>query len=256
VHRAVAIIHGYGHHAACFEELAGSLCAAGFAVHSFDQRGHGLSPGKRGHIESLDVTVNDTHRFLETIQCDGAGNPLLLFGHSLGALILGLYAIEYKPQISGLIFSSGLLKIPDKVSPLLVKLGDVLGAAVPWLPVQKVDYRWVSRDATVLESIQRDPLRHTGLMNARTGAAIARAIDAFQRVQHTIVDPLLILHGTSDRLTDYEGSRTLFQRVESQDKTLRLFDGGYHELFNDLDKIQYAEELCAWVSERCQPGPV
>ena len=247
---AVAIVHGYGHHAACFEDLAGHLCGAGFAVYAFDQRGHGLSPGKRGHIESFATTVDDARRFLDTRHDDVAGIPLFLLGHSLGALFLGHYVVKHRPPVAGLVFSSGLLKIPGKVSPLLVKLGGFLGVAVPWLPVQKVDYRWVSRDATVLEAIDRDPLRHTGLMNARTGAEIARAIAGFQETMQSISDPLLIFHGTSDRLTDCEGSREFLQKAGSGDKTLHLYEGGYHELFNDLEKERFAAELCAWLVER------
>lgn len=245
----VAIIHGYGHHTACFEELAVHLCDAGFTVCGFDQRGHGLSPGKRGHIDSFATFVNDTHCFLSTVREDMPDSPLFLLGHSLGGLLLGHYVVSHRPEVAGLIFSSALLKIPDRVSPMLVRIGDILSTLTPWLPVEKVDYRWVSRDATVLEAVMGDPLRHKGMMNARTGAEIVRAVQDFQRNLHAISDPLLIFHGTSDRLTDVEGSRAFFNVAGSKDKTLHLYEGGYHELFNDLDKNRFASELCAWLVE-------
>jgi alpha-beta hydrolase superfamily lysophospholipase len=246
----VAIIHGYGHHTACFEELAGHLCDEGFLVCGFDQRGHGLSPGKRGHIDSFATFVDDTDHFLSTVREDMPDLPLFLLGHSLGGLILGRYVVKYRPDVSGLIFSSGLLKIPGRVSPTLLRIGDLLSTLAPWLPVEKVDYRWVSRDATVLETIMQDPLRHSGRMSARTGAEIARAIGEFQQTMQAINDPLLVFHGTSDRLTDVEGSRTFFNSAGSEDKTLHVYEGGYHELFNDLEKERFAAELCAWLAER------
>lgn len=247
---AIAIVHGYGHHTTSFEELADNLCGAGFTVHGFDQRGHGLSPGKRGHIASFATDLDDMHCFLDAIRPTTKDRPLFIFGHSLGGLILGRYVVEHKPEVAGLVFSSALLKIPDSVPSLLVKLGNFLGTVTPWLPVQRVDYRWVSRDATVLESIQGDPLRHTGVMNARTGAEITRAIASFEGRMQEITDPLLIFHGTADRLTDPEGSRTLYAKVASEDKTLKIFEDGYHELFNDLERERFTIELCDWLIER------
>lgn len=247
----VAIVHGYGHHTASFEELAGHLCNAGLVVCGFDQRGHGLSPGKRGHIDAMATSVYDLRRYVAGLRDQMPDLPLFLLGHSLGGLIMGQYAIEDRPGVRGLVFSSPLLKIPDTVSPTLVRLGDFLGTWLPWLPVERVDYKWVSRDADVLETVLSDPLRHTGTMNARTGAEIARAIAKFQSVMGAISDPLLVFHGTSDRLTDVEGSRAFFNAAPSEDKTLNLYEGGYHELFNDLERERFAKELTAWLIERC-----
>ncbi len=247
----VAIVHGYGHRTASFEELAGQLCNAGLLVCGFDQRGHGLSPGKRGHIDSFATFIDDLRSYLGSISDTTPDLPLFLLGHSLGGLIMGQYAIEDCPRVRGLVFSSPLLKIPDTVSPTLVRLGDFLGTWLPWLPVERVDYQWVSRDADVLETVLSDPLRHTGTMNARTGAEIARAIAKFQSAMGAISDPLLVFHGTSDRLTDVEGSRAFFDAAASDDKTLNLYEGGYHELFNDLERERFATELTAWLIERC-----
>ncbi|GMV94121.1 MAG: lysophospholipase [Candidatus Hydrogenedentota bacterium] len=247
----VVIVHGYGHHTASFEELAGHLCGAGLVVCGFDQRGHGLSPGKRGHIDSFATFIDDLRSYLGSISDTTPDLPLFLLGHSLGGLIVGLYAIEDRPGFRGLAFSSPLLKIPDSVSPTLVRLGDFLGTWLPWLPVERVDYKWVSRDADVLETVLSDPLRHTGTMNARTGAEIARAIAIFQSAMRTISEPLLVFHGTSDRLTDVEGSRAFFDAAASEDKTLNIYEGGYHELFNDLERERFAKELTAWLIERC-----
>lgn len=247
----VVIVHGYGHHTANFEELARHLCGAGLVVCGFDQRGHGLSTGKRGHIDSLETSVDDLRFYVGGLHDEMPNLPLFLFGHSLGGLIMGRFAIEDGPSVRGLVFSSPLLKIPDSVSPTLVRLGDFLGTWLPWLPVERVDYQWVSRDANVLETVLSDPLRHTGTMNARTGAEIARGIAKFQSAMRTMSEPLLVFHGTSDRLTDVEGSRAFFDAAASEDKTLNIYEGGYHELFNDLERERFATELTAWLIERC-----
>ncbi len=249
--RAVlGIIHGYGHHAACFGELAAYLTEAGYDVRGFDLRGHGKSEGRRGHMDSFALTLDDVHAFVQRIQSDEPDKSFFLLGHSLGALIVGQYAVAHRPKVRGLIFSSGLLKIPDSVPPWLVKLGTVLSRVLPLLPVQKVDFDAVSREPEAVRAVYEDRLRYTGLMNARTGAEIARAVHEFQTSMDRITDPLLILHGTGDRLTDTDGSRQFFARATAEDKTLSIYKGGYHELYNDLEKERYLKEVRTWLDAR------
>jgi alpha-beta hydrolase superfamily lysophospholipase len=247
---SVLIVHGYGHHGGSFSAVAERFNAAGLSVFAFDQRGHGKSGGRRGHIATFQHQVDDVGSCLDHYRAALVGRPVFLMGHSLGCLALGLYVVNQKPTIDGLIFSSGLLKIPDSVPVLLQKLAGVLATVTPWLPVQYVDATATSRDPIAVTQLVEDPLRCRPWMNARTGASIARAVAQFQSRMQEITDPLLIFHGTADRLTDPEGSRQLHARAGSRDKTLRVFEDGYHELYNDLEKEQFVREVVDWINAR------
>ncbi|HRK34578.1 MAG TPA: lysophospholipase [Candidatus Hydrogenedentes bacterium] len=243
----VVIVHGYGHHGGSFDEVALFLNKHGYGVFALDQRGHGNSPGRRGYINSFDDWVNDTHAFVTHIAPQTSCAPLIFMGHSLGCLALGLYAVRHSPKARGLIFSSGLLKIPDQVPMYLRKLASVLGALTPTLPVQKVDVTATSRDPKAVQALRDDPLRYGGMLQARSGAEISKAIAEFQERMKEITMPLLIMHGTKDRLTDCEGSRMLNARATSKDKTFCIYEGGYHELYNDLDKERWFAQVLSWL---------
>ncbi|MFA6240942.1 MAG: lysophospholipase [Candidatus Hydrogenedentales bacterium] len=247
---SLVIIHGFGHHGACFQEVAAHLNRAHISVYSFDQRGHGKSPGKRGFINSFDDTVGDTHAFMKSIEPQFGDRPVFLLGHSLGGLILAVYALRHTPPVRGLIFSSALLKIPDSVSPFLIKLSGLLGKYLPSLPVQGVNFEAVSRDPAAIQEMLTDPLRFLGRMQARTGAEIGNAIAEVQAGMERLTQAMLILHGSADQLTEPEGSRQLYARAQSSDKTLSIFENAYHEVYNDFDKARYMTETTEWMLHR------
>jgi len=246
----IVIVHGYGHHGGSFADVAERFNKEGYAVYAIDQRGHGQSPGKRGYIESFDHWVDDFHAFLTHVAPQIKGAPLVLMGHSLGCLALGLYVVKHAPTVHGLIFSSGLLRIPDHVPAYLQKLATILSALTPTLPVQKVDVEATSRDAKAVKAVRDDPLRYGGMLQARSGAEVSKAISALQEKMPEITSPILIMHGTKDKLTDCEGSRLLNSRIKSEDKMMCLFEGGYHELYNDLDKERWYAQVLEWLQAR------
>ena len=246
----VVIVHGFGHHCGSFAAVAERLNAAGYSVFGFDQRGHGKSPGRRGAITRFATTLADLESYMAHVSPVLGGKPLFVLGHSLGALVLGLYVIEKRPTWAGLIFSSGLFTDPDTVSPFLRRVAGVLSAVAPWLPVQRLDSNAVSRDAATLEAVKADPLQYTGLLHARTGAEIANAVARFEARQAEIALPMLVLHGTADRLTECEASKYFCEQAKSSDKSLRLYEGGYHELYNDLVKGQFLVDIITWLDAR------
>jgi len=246
----VVLVHGYGEHSSRYGHLIQALNGMGVGVHAFDQRNHGLSPGKRGYVRDFDLMLEDLAGYLDHIRARLDGKPHFVMGHSMGALILASYVQTRALDARGLIFSSALLAINDEVSRFLVALAGVLGTLTPWLPVASMDTAGVSRDPEVVEAYDADPLNFHGRIVARTGsqlnAAIARARANFER----ITAPVYIIHGTADALVPDEGSRLLHDRCRSDDKTLRIYEGGYHELHNDIEKEAVIADLCAWIGAR------
>jgi acylglycerol lipase len=244
---AVAIVHGLAEHSSRYVHVAEHLARGGYAVDTFDLRGHGRSEGRRAFIRSFDEFLADLDLFLGRVRARHRRTPVFLLGHSMGGGITPLFVITRKPEIRGLILSAGALKISDDISPLLIRMSGIVGRILPKLPTIKLDSSAISRDPEVVKHYDNDPLNYRGGTPARTGAEIVRATRRIQAQMEAITLPLLILHGTADRLTDIEGSKQLYARAGSSDKTLKLYDGLYHEILNEPEKARVLEDIVHWL---------
>lgn len=243
----LVLIHGYGEHCSRYDHVARVFSGAGIAVHAYDQRGFGHSPGKRGYIADYDTLLTDLDSYLAHIRPRLGGKPLFFMGHSMGGQVLAYYYITRRPQVRGLIFSSAFLEFADDVPRILVALSGPIGALLPWLPVGNVSNEALSRDPAVVAAADADPLSYHGRVLARTGAQFKRAIDRIREGIASIDPPLYIVHGTADRLVSPRGSRALHDASHASDKTLKLYEGGYHELWNDIVKEEVIAEMAAWL---------
>ena len=246
----VVLCHGYAEHSGRYQRVAAHLNEHGYAVFALDLRGYGKSPGERAFISSFDLYVDDLAAYIQYVRPEIEPRPIFLMGHSMGGLVLALYAATRAPSARGLVFSSPLLRVSDDVSPFLQRISGVVGALLPRLAVLRMETAAVSRDPEAVREYEADPLVYHGKILARTGAEITRATNRIQRHMEDIALPLIAIHGTGDRLCDCRGSQQLCDRAQSRDKTLRLFEGGYHELFNDLEKERFLAELTQWLGAR------
>jgi alpha-beta hydrolase superfamily lysophospholipase len=242
----VLVVHGYAEHSGRYRELAGEFLTAGFSTLLYDHRGFGQSPGRPGYVDRIGRLVEDLHGVVALARERWPGLPLFLFGHSMGGLIATLYCLDHaEGGIDGLILSSPLLQTQE--SPILQRLATVLGTLAPHLPTVKMDRSAISRDAAVISEAESDPLNYHGKLPARTGAEFVRGMRRAEAEAHRLDLPLLLVHGTADRLTDPEGSRDLYARVSSNHKQLSLFEGSYHETFHDLDRSRVVEGVVDWL---------
>lgn len=245
----VAVIHGAAEHIGRYEAFAGALNRQGFAVTGFDMRGHGRSDGRRLFVRSVDRLADDAARFLTRVSDIHPGHPLFLLGHSLGGTVATLLALTHPVQLEGLILSGPLLKVGENFSPLTIRIAKLLGKIVPRLPLDRIDTSHISRDEEVVQDYEADPLVFHGRIPAGTGAAGIRAIQQIEDEESRLRLPLLILQGTADKLADVDGSRRLYRRAASSDKTLKLYEGFYHEVLNDIGKEQVLADLLKWLDE-------
>jgi alpha-beta hydrolase superfamily lysophospholipase len=246
----VVFIHGYGEHCSRYIDMGRVFSDAGFSVHTFDQRGYGHSPGKRAYIHDFNVLLSDMDAYLAHIRPRLSDKPWFLMGHSMGGLVLASYAETRTLDARGLVFCSSFLAINPDVPPVLLRLANILGTLAPWLPVSGVDNRFLSRDPKIVEAADNDPLSNHGPVRARTGAQFNRAITRARENFHRISLPAYIIHGGDDRVVPNEGSRLLYEKCSSKDKTLKIYEGGYHELWNDLDKEAALAGICDWMRAR------
>jgi len=242
----VIIVHGYAEHSTRYTHVAEHLVNNGYAIETFDLRGHGQSEGKRAFVRSFDEYLGDLEQFLERVKQRIKAKNTFLLGHSMGGAIVSLFAITRKPDIKGLILSGPALKISDDISPLLVRLSSIIGTFLPRLPTIKLDSSGISRDPEVVRRYDNDPLVYRGGIPARTGAEITGATRMIQAGMESISLPLLILHGSDDRLADPEGSKSLYERAQSKDKNLKLYEGYYHEVMNEPEKEMVLADIVEW----------
>ena len=243
----IVIIHGYAEHSGRYAHVADYLVNHSFAVETFDLRSHGKSDGKKTFIRSFDEFLSDVDLFLKRVKERHPNKKLFLLAHSMGGTIATLFAITRKPDIKGIILSGATLKLSDEISPLLVRMSSIIGKILPRLATIKVDCDALSHDLEVVKKYDSDPLVYRGGIPARTGAEFNRAIKLIQKQMEFVTLPLLIFSGTADCLSDPEGSKQLYERAQSNDKTLKLYEGLYHEVLNEPEKERVMGDIVEWV---------
>jgi alpha-beta hydrolase superfamily lysophospholipase len=249
--RAVLIVvHGLRDHGSRYGELAEHLVSQGFAVYAFDLRGHGRSEGVRVHIDSFDEYLSDLGIFLERVRQREPGKPVFLLGHSMGGAIVTLFTLEKKPDIRGVVLSAPALKPGADVSKALIATTKVVGGILPNLKVLELDPKQFSRDPAVVKENETDPLIFQEGGPARTASRLLSALNTISERMEELSVPVLAMHGTADTITDPEGSKALIQRARSTDKTLKLYDGLYHDLLHEPEKAQVTTEVDKWLTER------
>ncbi len=247
---AVIIAHGYAEHSGRYEELAYRLVREGYAVYALDHRGHGRSGGKRASIRVFREYVDDLVRFIDRVRETRPQPPRFLFGHSMGGLVALQLVLEHPEKVEGLAVSGALLQNAVPVPRLLEFAAGVVSAALPDLPVQELHAEDVSRDPAVVQAYRDDPLIYHGKVRARLGFEILRTGPYVMGRAHNIELPVLIQHGTADKLASVAGVEALFDAVGSADKTLELYRGAYHEILNDPGKEEVIDDLVAWLNAR------
>ena len=246
---AVIIVHGLHDHSGRYNHVAESFRDCGYSTLQFDLRGNGRSDGKRGYISRFNDHVLDMDTAMQALQENFQG-PYFAYAHSMGALILSTWILDHTNPFRGVVYSGGLFKVNEDISPVLQKLSGVVSAILPSVPTIKLDFRALSRDPEVLKQAARDKLQYKGGVRARTGAEVIVATAALQARLEELDFPILILHGEKDGLTKYEASQLLYERSRSSDKTIKIYPGARHEVFNEINKQEVLNDVCEWMSAR------
>ncbi len=243
----VVLVHGYAEHCGRYDHVAEAMVREGASVYAYDQRGYGRSEGDRAYIDSFDRYLDDLGHVLDAATSRLPDGPLFLFGHSMGGLIVLLYALDRAPNVDGLILSSPAIEINPDLAPLLRRAAQWLGETFPRLPTVRGPEGAISRDPEVVEEADNDPLNYHGRILARTAAEMIRAGERAQESLPRLDLPFFVFHGTADQLASPEWSQTLYEQAASTDKTLRLYDGLYHETFNEPEQDEVLADLREWL---------
>lgn len=248
----VVLIHGYAEHCGRYEHVAQSLTDEGATVFAYDQRGYGRSQGRRAYVESFDDYLDDLGLVLDHVGSQWPENSVFLFGHSMGGLVTLKYVLDRHPLVEGLILSAPAIEINPDLAPFLRTIAQGLGRLFPTLPTTRSPQGAISRDPAVVADAEQDPLNYHGRVLARTGAEMLRAGEDVRSRLGELQTPFLLFHGTDDQLANPKWSRRLYEQAPAADKTLHLYDGLYHETFNEPEKETVLSDLSAWIRERIQ----
>jgi alpha-beta hydrolase superfamily lysophospholipase len=245
----VVIAHGVSEHSDRYRHVAARLVSEGYAVYAIEHRGHGRSDGPRALIDRIDNAVADLDSLVSLAAGEHPGLPLFLLGHSMGGTIAVSYAIKHQDRLGGLLLSGPLAALESASPPMRIAVG-VLSRLSPRLPLIAVDASLVSRDPAVVDAYVNDPLVHHGKLPVRTIAELAAAIDSFPQAVSEITVPTLILYGSADGLCPPLGSLMLGERIAAADKTLKAYDGLYHEILNEPEMQLVLDDICSWMTAR------
>ncbi len=242
----VCLVHGLGEHSGRYRHVAAALTEAGYVLLGFDLRGHGRSEGPRGHTPAFKAFMDDIDQLLQEAAQRFPHLPLFLYGHSLGGILVLNYALRRQPELAGVIATGSGLRTALEHQTAKLALVQVLGRILPTVTLPSgLNPQDLSRDPDVVRAYVNDPLVHDRLSLGAARGLLKAIRWAFEHATEFPV-PLLLMHGRADRLGSAKGSQEFADLVQG-DCTLKLWDGLYHEIHNELEQQQVFETMIAWL---------
>jgi acylglycerol lipase len=244
----VAICHGVNSHSGYYTWAAEQLAAGGLAVYALDLHSRGQSDGERFYLESIDDYVQDVDALVTLAKSREPGLPVFLLGHSAGGVVSCIYTLEHQAKLAGLICESFAFQVAAPDFALAVVKG--LSHLAPHAQVLHLKNEEFSRDPEVVKAMNADPLIAHETQPTKTVAELVRADERLKKEFSLITLPVLILHGTADKVTRPGGSQLFHDKAGSKDKTLKLYDGHVHDLLNDIGKHVVIADIKGWIAAR------
>jgi alpha-beta hydrolase superfamily lysophospholipase len=245
VRGVVAVVPGFNAHSGYYAWTAAQFGSKSLATYAVDLRGRGRSDGERFYVDTFEDYVHDVAALVSLVKSRDAGKPIFLLGHSAGGVVACLFAREHQGDLAGLICESFAHEVPAPDFALAVFKG--LSHVAPHAHILHLKNELFSRDPAVVRAMNEDPLIAHETQPTKTLAAMVRADERLKKEFGQIVLPVLILHGTADQATKPGGSQRFYDAAGSPDKTLKLYEGHYHDLLNDVGREIVMADILAWI---------
>lgn len=244
----IVIVPGFNSHSGYYAWAADQLVDSGLAVYALDLRGRGKSDGERFYIDSMNQYLGDVAAVMKLVKEREQGLPIFLFGHSAGGVISSVYTLDHQAELAGLICENFAFKVPAPDFALAIIKG--LSYIAPRLRVVRLKNEHFSRDPSVVQRMDQDPLIAGEVQPAKTIAELVRATERLTKEFPRVTLPVMILHGTRDKVTMPSGSQFFYDTASSTDKTLKLYEGHFHDLLQDDDNEVVMRDIKGWIDER------
>jgi alpha-beta hydrolase superfamily lysophospholipase len=246
--RAVTVVsHGLAEHGGRYGTLAGELAQREYAVYAVDHRGHGRSPGPRANIDRFAHLVADFCAFTDHCSRQHPDTPVFMLGHSMGGAVAFAGALRLQHMLRGLVLSAPALATDQLLPPLQKMFVQLLSVVAPNTGALTLPAEAVSRDPSVVARYVADPLVHHKAIPARTLVELLGAMQGFPASARDLRLPTLVLHGTADKLVPLAATRPVYQAFATRDCVVKLYDGLYHEVFNEPERETVAADLFRWL---------
>ena len=248
----INLVHGFGEYCDRYDHWAMRFVEKGFAVHAIDNRGHGKSDGKRGHVKNHDVFLKDIDVLIKESKKLFPELPQFIYGHSMGGNIVSNYILKREHNFKAAILSSPWLKLTLSPSALSIFFARIMQRVFPkFTQLAKLDVKGISHDPQVIDAYIKDPVIHEKI-------TVRMFIEIYKAGLWAIANsgkltlPVLIQHGTGDNITSYKASKDFFENAKSQDKDINYkeWEKLYHELHNELNNDEIFEFVYNWIEEK------
>jgi acylglycerol lipase len=251
--KAVLLIaHGLAEHSGRYMNLVNHFVPDGYAVYAIDHFGHGKSEGKRVFVERFQDFTKTLKIYFDAIREWQPEKPIFLIGHSMGGLIGAAYLLEHQNELAGAVLSGPALKISDQISKAVILAGKIFSVPMPKAGISQLNFEGISRDPAVVDAYINDPLVYTGKITARLAAELIKAIGHVAEHGTKISLPIMMAQGSEDIIVDPGGAQFLYDLVGSEDKTVNLYGGLYHEIFNEPEHKQVLNDVNQWLEKHLE----
>lgn len=252
---AILLSHGYAEHGGCYAPLAAAFNAAGYAVYAIDHWGHGTSDGVGGFVPQFSVYRDGLDALVAQVRAEqGDAAPLFLVGHSMGGLIAADYLIDHQHDFIAAALSGPALAPAKRPSRLMKAASRILSRYAPKMGVLSLNGDAVSRDPAVVAAYRSDPLVYRGKISARLGHEMLQAMEHVTQQRQAIQLPMFIQHGGADQITAVGGSEQFFVFIGSVDKQIQIYDGLFHEIYNEPERAEVIADLITWCDRHLPPA--
>ena len=244
----VLLTHGMGEYSEKYGHVGRFFSEHGYRLCSYDLRGHGRSPGKRGHIRAYVELLDDMETAMHHHR--RAGVPMFLYGHSFGAQITLNYLLQRHPPVAGAIIASPLLKLGFRPSPVKVVMAKLLLKLWPsFTQSGPNDRTLLTRDLAFLDSLPSPELLHhkvSARMYHEIIEGARRAREGASRYDY----PMLVIQGEQDTMISVAATKDFFDALAVADKTLRIHPGMKHETQKEIGREMVLAEMVEWMDKR------
>ncbi|MBX2951927.1 MAG: lysophospholipase [Leadbetterella sp.] len=245
----LVLIHGMGEHSGRYRHFAEFFTKRGVNVYAVDLFGHGRTEGPKGHTPKIDDYLWQVDFIVGMIR--QLGQPLFIYGHSMGGGVVLNYLFKRNPRVAGVIVSAPSIEPGFVVPRSKLTLGRVGRKLFPSLTQRNgLDINGISRDAAVINAYQADPLVHD-VISAEVGMGVlewGRWLVNLQR--DAVAVSLLLMHGDEDTVTSYPASEKFAAKFLSGDVTFKAWKGFFHELHNEPEKEEVFRYVLRWMMAR------
>lgn len=250
IRAVLQIAHGYAEHIGRYAATAQFLTNIGVAVYGIDYPGHGRSEGLSVYIDDFSDLIHLQEIVFTKIKEEQPDLPVFILGHSMGTLTAMLFLLKHQDKLHGAVISASALDGHKTAPPIIVKLLGLLNKFMPKARLaREIKPQFLSHDQAIVEAYQNDPLIDLGKWRIRTGYEVSKAIYLMRKKVSQIQLPLLILHGESDQELPPSGSQYLYDHASSTDKELKLYEGMYHEILNEIKRDETLADIEAWMNK-------